>query len=1253
MAYVYNNNNNITEFSETNRPSDTTTYSTSSVDTLILDDNVIDSLTIDKSFGGNDDYIELHIVNNNNNIIHTEHNFVDYSFSSDSVTSNEIVLDPEKILTDRGFVTGKFKLKLNIFKNKIFNTSEKLPFLIKEISTDRRELRTIANDATNSTLDTAVNNFIADIQSSAYFKEYSLNFGNDQLIPAINIRLNKDPNKYEVLFRTLNPIPVSFTNRPFKVIEEISNPLYIEVDLGDPVYSSDYTLLREPNWQIDIRQNNSVPSGFKSYADLTYYNLTASFEELLSKLEPDSIELGIDYDYIRPVSTSSIEETYHFENFVHFGSAVGYLKNFKKKLELIESYDSQINKINSIPGATSTYQTSLTNKKNIHNKKLNIVKNFDGYEKYLYFSSGSFTWPKQNDSKPYILYSVSSSEAKNWLGDEKTYFGTYGGQLRSASLYDRQNPHNLNKLIPAHITDNLHNTTYVDFIDMIGKHFDGIWTYIKAITSIYDSNNIKGISKDLAYYQLKGVGIETFDQFENTSIMEYLLGVPSGSQKYATLHLSSSVSSETMITASNDSSMPKGDIAKEIWKRLYHNSSYLLKTKGTERGIRGLMSCYGIPPTILSIKEYGGSTPVAGPLKDTKTADHYKTFTYQKSGLALKGNSGTNGYFIKTKWGTSTNSLSISSSAKTVEFRIKPIRPTTNVQYDLIHMSSSTAANDYSLILTPYQGVDLYTTNDADTYAKIDLIKNGATIASTENFPAYNTEFWNVFIGTDGTSGSAADIKFGAYQSNFLKNIFYFTGSAALSEANRKVTFGDPYKDGVNNSGSDYVYFCGDPESSLGYEGSLQEIKIHYHQSASYEMLNHTTLKKHALEPYMYGGNHPSSSYNDVILRLPLGSNDLENSSSFHPNITTTYEEEFSSSMSTQEWEEVIEDHYLTTPDTIGISTTSEKVRIDTGTIEDDILSPIAKNETSTLDRQPQDFSDLGIYFSPTDELNEDIIYTLGSFRMDDYIGDPLPSAQSASFYKDLKDLHNYYFRKVEQKYDYWAYLKQIQYIDHTLFKLIEQFVPFRSNLKTGLVIEPHFLERNKIPREGWIERSDGQTMITGSHQTFEVDISSEYDENRIYQVVSSKASDFGGPKDLSDSEKNYAAAFLSSSGSPNAVQAIRVRGQWDPGSYISYHSNPHKFKTGSKGTAYRNEQGTNGTIPIYDEYLDPTDTDPNRENQQACQSPIKPYTGVRPSWPTYKAHESSVLLGNAIGGRLSNRYYKYNEYFMKSSSIY
>jgi hypothetical protein len=1256
------------------------------------DSLVIDSLTskvIDKSFGRGSDYIELHIYNVNDELIQSENNFTEYTIvldNSDGSQSNlnppgsgmtsTIEINPVQVLRNRGFSAGKFKLKLNILRNKIFN-SDQAPFTIKEISSNRKEIRATSIHTINSTFDNAIGTFISELESAVYFKEFSLNFGNDILLPSINILLNSRPQKHEVLLKTLNVLPNNVrTTLSFKVVEEIVDPFILDVDLGETQLVDNTIDLRGPNFYIDIRQNNSIPSGFKSYDDILSYNITSSYQHLLSKLEDSTIDLNIEYDYVRPVSESSEEQTYHFENFTHFSSAVERLKNFRYKLKLIEKYDANISEINKITGPTSSSIHTLNNKKDINKKKENLIQGFDGYEQFLYFTSGAYAWPKQNTLKPYILYSVTSSEAKTWIGNESSIANSsfYGGQLLSASLFDRQNEYNLNKLIPSHIADNENNALYVNFVDMVGQHFDHMWTYMKKITEVHNSGNNKGISKDLVYYQLKALGIETFDQFENANLIEYLLGMGSGSSTYdpefvyGPQHYASgsnilgyTKASETIVTASNES-IPKEDITKEVWKRLYHNAAYLLKTKGTKRGIRALMSCYGVPSTILNIKEYGGSTPVVGgPLKDINLADYYKTFKYQKSGMAIKGTTlgQTNKYFIETPWSSSAV-YELSSSAKTIEFRIKPVREGTAADSNQLLMAMSGSIpllkdNSLALVLIPYSGVDISTVDDYKNHGRIDLYSGSNLAASTANMPIFDGDFWNIFIGTDGTSGSNSTTTFGAYKANFLGNIHYYTASVAQTEVSRTYSWGDPYLNpghitniskGVHNiffggfnAGVDSPY---NTYATLGYSGSLQEIKYHFHQSQSYEMLSHITLKKHALEPFMYGGNHPSSSFKEVVLRLPLGSNDHKDSSSFHPNIDVDYLGGGTSSMTSFTWDEVIEDHHLPTPDTIGPSWTSEKVRIDQGTIEDNILSPFNKLETSVLDRQAPDYPDLGIFFSPTHELDEDIIYTLGSFRMDDYIGDPLPSAQSSSNYNDLKTLQKFYFQKVKTKYNVWDYMKQIRNIDHTLFKMIEQFVPFKAKLKDGLLIEPNILERNKIPRKGFPKRSDGQTLITGSHQTFEFQITTDLVDNKLVQIASS-------------SNPNTAA------------------GQYEPGSYVIYHDAITK-STSSKGL--REKEENNATIHIYDDYVDPFKGDPHKENNHACQAPIKPYnsnpqgvgsaeigstfviegyqiTDTNQVPKTHIPRASSILLGNVQNGRKSNKYYKYTRYYLRTSSLY
>ena len=165
-----------------------------------------------------------------------------------------------------------------------------------------------------------------------------------------------------------------------------------------------------------------------------------------------------------------------------------------------------------------------------------------------------------------------------------------------------------------------------------------------------------------------------------------------------------------------------------------------------------------------------------------------------------------------------------------------------------------------------------------------------------------------------------------------------------IPEISRSLSFGDTFYQGAVTGGAEWAYIGGtegnnatayDGLDNLSYSGSLQEVRYYFG-----ELLSHETLVKHSLDPFIYAGNTISSSYENLALRLPLGSNLHKDSSSFHPNIDIDYipSVDIASSMSSQEWKEIDEKHYLPTPDTCGISMTSDKIRIDEGTVSDDIL---------------------------------------------------------------------------------------------------------------------------------------------------------------------------------------------------------------------------------------------------------------------------------------------------------------------------
>ena len=86
-----------------------------------------------------------------------------------------------------------------------------------------------------------------------------------------------------------------------------------------------------PNFRVDTRLLNSVPSAFKNYDDVLTYSVTSSYQSLLQKLE--NIEpIEIDYDYIKPINdTGSTDVNYHFDNFGYYGRRYGLTPQFQNK----------------------------------------------------------------------------------------------------------------------------------------------------------------------------------------------------------------------------------------------------------------------------------------------------------------------------------------------------------------------------------------------------------------------------------------------------------------------------------------------------------------------------------------------------------------------------------------------------------------------------------------------------------------------------------------------------------------------------------------------------------------------------------------------------------------------------------------------------------------------------------------------------------------------------------------------------------
>jgi hypothetical protein len=376
------------------------------------------------------------------------------------------------------------------------------------------------------------------------------------------------------------PLPTTYSEKStLAIVETVSDSVAFEVDTIYQFPEEAVNRIRPANFNLEITDNQVIPTGYLAYNDLFSYPVNNTNNQLYSLVNEKGAELSIDHT--------------NYANFIHFSSAYERLVNFKYKLQLIENYSSSLGLVQGITSQSIGFTGSVNYFENLIT---GVVNNFDHYERFLYYESSSYAWPKSNSTQPYQNVNSSNTIAINW----------YANQLATANGYDLSNGSILTNSIPTYLRDDPNNENYLTFVYMIGQHFDNLWIYGKAVTDKYDGDNRLdfGISKDLVGEALRNFGVKLYTS--NNSIEDLFgsfigQGYQSGSEDINHYITGSLTGSNTPIQPSS-----YDNYNKEVQKRIYHNLSHLVKTKGTERGLRALINCYGIPSDILKIKLYGG-----------------------------------------------------------------------------------------------------------------------------------------------------------------------------------------------------------------------------------------------------------------------------------------------------------------------------------------------------------------------------------------------------------------------------------------------------------------------------------------------------------------------------------------------------------------------------------------------------------------------------------------------------------------------
>lgn len=614
-----------------------------------LDKQLVTSNFINSQFGAPEDYLELYIYDENNNLLDFDYDAFDYypylTANPQNNTYSTLTLDPEKDLKNRGYNRGNLNIQYNFYK-RLFNSAFGNYYWIKEISPSRTELKLASQTISDDSILNGFSQYQSYISNKNYYPIFYLNLGNNQTIIASNVSYTEDEDGAYLLIKLYEPLDVDFDLKSQlwivdKVAESVSYNISITVEAENV---DQVNRLRGPNFSVRINDKNGQTTPYYNYDNLLSSPISSSYQKLLSYYQDRSIAINVDYT--------------DFSNFIHFSSATERVNNFVYKLQLIEGYKQQQSEQSSISGGSGIQSIAGSSIDAAQQAINNIIEKFDTYEYFLYFESSSFAWPKSTSTQPYQLYSVTSSQASNFLGSSNIVpTPTTASLLFSASYYDSTNKDLLHNSIPQYLLDDANNQPFITFMDMIGQHFDNIWIYYKDLSNRYNATNNPdtGISLDVVGDALRGLGTQLYTNSNVSDNLYYtLFGInpdgsllpPTGSEKITAIGGKYVTSSLNTLSAKN--------IQQELYKRLYHNLPYLLKSKGTERGVKALISTFGIPDEILTVREFGGA-----PINSVNGIFDLDSSTYK---VAIVTGSG----------GNVTGSLTLSSSL---------LHPETSLQY--------------------------------------------------------------------------------------------------------------------------------------------------------------------------------------------------------------------------------------------------------------------------------------------------------------------------------------------------------------------------------------------------------------------------------------------------------------------------------------------------------------------------------------------------------------------------------------------
>ena len=995
-----------------------------------------------------------------------------------------------------------------------------------------------------------------------YFSPFKncLNLGNNQFFPIINQSFiderKNEEDSLTLLIKLADELPQSVKIKDKCWISNISIiPSLINVVFKNYIQQKTYKISGPDFNQKNIltnQQNNN-----KVYSETSLKEELSGYKNLI-KINKDIKNLPLDYS--------------NFSDFINFSSAENRIILFKNKIinltNLNESLSILEENYSSSISNGSIYQYYNEEKEDIQNNINSIFESFDGYESYLY-KSGKFIYDIDRVSflNPSYVYSLDEA----------------------ARLYDKNNRDSFINNTPSYILTNDENSDYLIFLSMIGHYFDNIYNYIKCLPSEKhpSQNSEDNFTKNIIEEMLRSFGWAIESDFENFSEKDFYLQTDNSSQE---------------------------DSIKQIKNRILNSLPAIYKTKGVDECVKTILSCYGIPTSLISIKEFGTSASTKSDSPSYSSDERIYLMRYTK-----------NNEFVKVPYKSDVKTLEFSFSTDG-DYQVNEKIPI------LAKLDNDDVKNwEMGFIKEPkkYHG-KVYVKFEASQSLEQNTIY-------TESFPLFNGTIYSLMLRKNSPSDYFEYFSDENYvpilYDLFVKSnesgrtVFFSTGSKLLSkEYNQKFSsignlyFGN-YEQNKFSGCLDKILIWNKPITDLQFNDHVNNINsyssyddssidkidesyksLYFRMNYEYpEDLQTASIIKNSSEFY-------SSSISASAVNFPM----ISFSSSICPkNITPIYPYQFKPFNINQTWN----------VNNFGPNRFKNlKIKNETRVLStrlDHLLTSTYKSEQYYSDESNQ----LGFFLDTQDYKNKDILRYLGNVNLMEFVADPENLTKQK--YEKLNILRNS-FDKSGNKITLFNELINLYrfYFNPSIFDSIKNIVPARSNFSAGVLIEPTVLERPKYENKPISSIAEGAQYMSSTIKNIykaeksissgdfnidldllsepqktsienslpknlysTIDLSNIFDENKIY----SKNINFGNIQDISDKIQNGMFCYPKNSNTlgktyDNFILTPNTMPESGSVSYILKVWNKHYFysKSEKETDSFSNNMYSSGSIYLY-----------------------------------------------------------------------